>query len=221
MSVSPERRFGCDFMHFTSEWSHDFITLEMYHSCLVRLEEGAQNRTMTITKCWTGLVFVIFFFSIYCCTSTKNESLSCTMHFMGPLLLKTLIFLYVCLWILDAPPIDREELFVQKLRQCCVLFDFVTDPLSDLKYKEVKRAGLNEMVEYITHNRDVVTECIYPEAVIMVRAHTHLRVHSDIFRTPESSQPSISVMCHYSHYATSDLFSSPPPSPLSFLDDWH
>ncbi len=64
---------------------------------------------------------------------------------------------------------DREELFVQKLRQCCVLFDFVTDPLSDLKYKEVKRAGLNEMVEYITHNRDVVTESIYPEAVIMVR----------------------------------------------------
>lgn len=24
------------------------------------------------------------------------------------------------------------------------------------------------MVEYITHNRDVVTEAIYPEAVIMV-----------------------------------------------------
>ncbi|KAJ8359574.1 hypothetical protein SKAU_G00160990 [Synaphobranchus kaupii] len=62
----------------------------------------------------------------------------------------------------DAPPIDREELFVQKLRQCCVLFDFVTDPLSDLKYKEVKRAGLNEMVEYITHNRDVVTESHLP-----------------------------------------------------------
>lgn len=74
----------------------------------------------------------------------------------------------------DAPPMDREELFVQKLRQCCVLFDFVTDPLSDLKFKEVKRAGLNEMVEYITHNRDVVTESIYPEAVIMVRGHTHI-----------------------------------------------
>lgn len=69
----------------------------------------------------------------------------------------------------DAPLIEREDLFVQKLRQCCVLFDFVSDPLSDLKYKEVKRAGLNEMVEYITHNSDVVTECIYPEAVIMVR----------------------------------------------------
>ncbi|KAI5108282.1 serine/threonine-protein phosphatase 2A 56 kDa regulatory subunit delta isoform [Silurus meridionalis] len=82
----------------------------------------------------------------------------------------------------DAPTIDREELFVQKLRQCCVLFDFVTDPLSDLKYKEVKRAGLNEMVEYITHNRDVVTECIYPEAVLMFSMN--------LFRTlPPSSNP--------------------------------
>ncbi|XP_078144782.1 serine/threonine-protein phosphatase 2A 56 kDa regulatory subunit delta isoform [Centroberyx gerrardi] len=82
----------------------------------------------------------------------------------------------------DAPPIDREELFVQKLRQCCVLFDFVSDPLSDLKYKEVKRAGLNEMVEYITHNSDVVTESIYPEAVIMFSVN--------LFRTlPPSSNP--------------------------------
>ncbi|XP_041736596.1 serine/threonine-protein phosphatase 2A 56 kDa regulatory subunit delta isoform [Coregonus clupeaformis] len=82
----------------------------------------------------------------------------------------------------DAPLIDREELFVQKLRQCCVLFDFVTDPLSDLKYKEVKRAGLNEMVEYITHNRDVVTESIYPEGVIMFSIN--------LFRTlPPSSNP--------------------------------
>ncbi|XP_069394833.1 serine/threonine-protein phosphatase 2A 56 kDa regulatory subunit delta isoform isoform X2 [Paralichthys olivaceus] len=82
----------------------------------------------------------------------------------------------------DAPPVECEELFVQKLRQCCVLFDFVSDPLSDLKYKEVKRAGLNEMVEYITHNSDVVTDCIYPEAVVMFSVN--------LFRTlPPSSNP--------------------------------
>ncbi|XP_047459086.1 serine/threonine-protein phosphatase 2A 56 kDa regulatory subunit delta isoform isoform X2 [Mugil cephalus] len=82
----------------------------------------------------------------------------------------------------DAPTVEREELFVQKLRQCCVLFDFISDPLSDLKYKEVKRAGLNEMVEYITHNSDVVTECIYPEAVVMFSVN--------LFRTlPPSSNP--------------------------------
>uniref|UniRef100_G1MX51 Serine/threonine protein phosphatase 2A regulatory subunit n=1 Tax=Meleagris gallopavo TaxID=9103 RepID=G1MX51_MELGA len=84
--------------------------------------------------------------------------------------------------LLDAPPHEREELFIQKLRQCCVLFDFISDPLSDLKFKEVKRAGLNEMVEYITHNRDVVTEAIYPEAVIMFSVN--------LFRTlPPSSNP--------------------------------
>ena len=49
-----------------------------------------------------------------------------------------------------------------------VLFDFVQDPLSDLKWKEVKRAALNEMVEFITQNRGVVTEAIYPEAINMV-----------------------------------------------------
>jgi len=68
----------------------------------------------------------------------------------------------------DVPPADQEKLFIQKLRQCCVLFDFVSDPLSDLKWKEVKRAALSEMVEYITHNRNVITEPIYPEAVHMV-----------------------------------------------------
>lgn len=68
----------------------------------------------------------------------------------------------------DVPPAEQEKLFIQKLRQCCVLFDFVSDPLSDLKWKEVKRAALSEMVEYITHNRNVITEPIYPEVVHVV-----------------------------------------------------
>ena len=58
---------------------------------------------------------------------------------------------------------EREELFIQKIRQCGVLFDFVSDPLSDLKWKEVKRAALQEMVEYVTQNRAVLTEPVYPE----------------------------------------------------------
>lgn len=73
----------------------------------------------------------------------------------------------------DVPPADQEKLFIQKLRQCCVLFDFVSDPLSDLKWKEVKRAALSEMVEYITHNRNVITEPIYPEVVHMVSGTVH------------------------------------------------
>lgn len=74
----------------------------------------------------------------------------------------------IILFKLDAIPAEREDLFIQKIRQCTVLFDFVQDPLSDLKWKEVKRAALNEMVEYVTQNRGVVTEAIYPEAIQMV-----------------------------------------------------
>jgi len=83
----------------------------------------------------------------------------------------------------DTPPNEREELFIQKIRQCQVLFDFVSDPLSDLKWKEVKRAALHEMVEYVTNNRGVLTESVYPEIVIMFSAN--------LFRTlPPTSNPS-------------------------------
>ena len=43
---------------------------------------------------------------------------------------------------------DREDLFVRKLKQCYILFDFVADPLSDLKWKEVKR-GLKRQVSFM------------------------------------------------------------------------
>lgn len=73
----------------------------------------------------------------------------------------------VCSCITEVSAAEREELFVQKLRQCCVLFDF-TEPLSDLKWKEVKRTALHEMVEYLTNEHNVITEKIYPEAINMV-----------------------------------------------------
>lgn len=57
---------------------------------------------------------------------------------------------------------------MQKLQQCFVIFDFLSDPLSDLKWKEIKRAALNELVDYVTHQRGVITEPVYPEAVAMV-----------------------------------------------------
>lgn len=76
--------------------------------------------------------------------------------------------------VVDATPGERDELFLQKIKQCCVLFDFVQDPLSDLKWKEVKRAALNEMVEYVSTNRGVLTEPIYPEVVGMVSTPANL-----------------------------------------------
>lgn len=81
----------------------------------------------------------------------------------------------------DAPLNEREELFVQKLRQCSVLFDF-SEPLNDLKFKEIKRCALQEMVEYLSSQQQVITEPIYPEAVQMFAVN--------LFRTlPPSSNP--------------------------------
>jgi serine/threonine-protein phosphatase 2A regulatory subunit B' len=68
----------------------------------------------------------------------------------------------------EAAANERESLFIQKLQQCCTVFDFQLDPLSDLKWKEIKRAALNEMIDYITSNRGIITDPIYPEAVRMV-----------------------------------------------------
>ncbi|OTF71938.1 hypothetical protein BLA29_006412 [Euroglyphus maynei] len=70
--------------------------------------------------------------------------------------------------IKDAPLNEREELFIQKIQQCCVLFDFSQDPLSDLKWKDIKRQTLHELVEYIVTQNNVITEPIYPEVVHMV-----------------------------------------------------
>ncbi|XP_064546311.1 serine/threonine-protein phosphatase 2A 56 kDa regulatory subunit gamma isoform isoform X2 [Drosophila montana] len=81
----------------------------------------------------------------------------------------------------ETPAQEREELFLQKLRQCCTLFDF-SEPLSDLKWKEVKRAALHEMVEYLSNQNGVITEIIYPEAINMFAVN--------LFRTlPPSSNP--------------------------------
>ncbi|KAG8011186.1 Serine/threonine-protein phosphatase 2A 56 kDa regulatory subunit gamma isoform, partial [Nibea albiflora] len=114
----------------------------------------------------------------------------------------------------DVPPAEQEKLFIQKLRQCCVLFDFVSDPLSDLKWKEVKRAALSEMVEYITHNRNVITEPIYPEVV-------HMLVYEFFLRFLESPdfQPNIAKKYIDQKFVMQllDLFDSEDPRERDFL----
>lgn len=71
--------------------------------------------------------------------------------------------------IADSPLAERNDLFLQKIRQCEVIFDFSCDPVSDLKWKEVKRAALNELVDYVMHNQGVLSEACYHEIIIMVR----------------------------------------------------
>jgi serine/threonine-protein phosphatase 2A regulatory subunit B' len=72
--------------------------------------------------------------------------------------------------IVDVPLSERHDLFVRKLQQCCVMFDF-NDTLGDLKGKEIKRMALNECVEYVSSNRGVLNDAIYPDLMKMVPNH--------------------------------------------------
>lgn len=49
-----------------------------------------------------------------------------------------------------------------------MVFDF-NDASADLTGKQIKAQTLHEMLEYITQQRGVLTEAIYPEMVGMVR----------------------------------------------------
>lgn len=81
----------------------------------------------------------------------------------------------------DAPLAEQEELFLKKIRQCSVFFDFM-DPLVDLKGKEIKRNTLNELVDYVSSAKGVLTEPAYPEIIKMVA--------TNLFRTlPPSCSP--------------------------------
>jgi len=61
-----------------------------------------------------------------------------------------------------------HDLFIQKLDQTCILFDF-SDPLADLQGKEMKRQTLLELVDYILNNRGIITDDVYPAVTRMVR----------------------------------------------------
>ncbi|XP_022091041.1 serine/threonine-protein phosphatase 2A 56 kDa regulatory subunit epsilon isoform-like isoform X2 [Acanthaster planci] len=86
-----------------------------------------------------------------------------------------------CMWTKDTPHPEKHDLVVKKLGQCSFVFDFM-DAVSDLKGKEIKRASLNELVDYITTERGVLSEELYPEVIHMITCN--------IFRTlPPSENP--------------------------------
>ncbi|CAL4145481.1 unnamed protein product, partial [Meganyctiphanes norvegica] len=92
----------------------------------------------------------------------------------------------------DAGANDREELFINKIRQCGVLFDFVSDPLSDLKWKEVKRAALNEMVEYVTTQRQIIININYLIQIIVNYVRTiNFGVSGTSEFDPEEDEPTL------------------------------
>lgn len=74
-------------------------------------------------------------------------------------------------------PEERNDLFIQKLQQCRVVFDF-NDASSELDEKQIKSQTLHEMLEYITTQRGTITESIYPEVVGMVGAIAPIKLTS-------------------------------------------
>ena len=102
-------------------------------------------------------------FACFCCFAFLPtwKYLQCCLTCLETELIDSLTF------VSDVPSSEQEELFIRKLRQCCVGFDFM-DPVADLKGKEIKRATLNEIVDYITAGRGVLTEAVYPEIIRMV-----------------------------------------------------
>ncbi|GKT58502.1 serine/threonine protein phosphatase 2A [Colletotrichum tofieldiae] len=53
---------------------------------------------------------------------------------------------------LEKLPGFHEELFMQKIDQCNVIFDF-NDASGDMKSKEIKRLALHELLDYVANNR--------------------------------------------------------------------
>ncbi|KFY09606.1 hypothetical protein V491_08073 [Pseudogymnoascus sp. VKM F-3775] len=66
----------------------------------------------------------------------------------------------------EVPPNRRQELFMQKIDQCNVIFDF-NDATGDIKSKEIKRVALHELLDYVANNRQVITDAMYPRVVDM------------------------------------------------------
>lgn len=88
----------------------------------------------------------------------------------------------------DTPLTERSILFIKKLNQCRVLFDF-NDASAELKGKQIKAQTLHEMLEYITTQRNVITENIYPEVVNMFAVNLFRSIPPPVNPTGDAFDP--------------------------------
>lgn len=86
------------------------------------------------------------------------------------LILPFFFFFKIFFYSTEVPTHQRHELFLRKLIQCQVVFDF-NDASSQLKGKEIKRQALQEMIDYIVTTKGAIVDPIYPEAIRMVKKH--------------------------------------------------
>ncbi|KAL4301836.1 hypothetical protein GQ457_10G026380 [Hibiscus cannabinus] len=68
------------------------------------------------------------------------------------------------------PASEKQNLFIKKIRMCCVVFDF-NDPTTNLKEKEIKRQTLLELVEYVSSANGKFSEVVLLEIDKMVSAN--------------------------------------------------
>eukprot|EP00164_Ancoracysta_twista_P001504 GFYU01001971.1.p1 GENE.GFYU01001971.1~~GFYU01001971.1.p1 ORF type:complete len:528 (+),score=163.97 GFYU01001971.1:227-1810(+) len=67
----------------------------------------------------------------------------------------------------DSPAGERQQVFQKKLKICCIICDF-TDLTVDLKEKEAKTIHLQDLVEYITNSKNVLTDVVFPDIMELV-----------------------------------------------------
>ncbi|KAJ7156046.1 protein phosphatase PP2A0 B subunit gamma isoform [Mycena crocata] len=89
---------------------------------------------------------------------------------------------------METPPSERPQLFIKKLHQCRVLFDF-NDASAELKGKQVKAQALHEMLDYITTQRGVITETVYPEVVGMFATNLFRSIPPPVNPTGDAFDP--------------------------------
>lgn len=65
-------------------------------------------------------------------------------------------------------PEEQISLFIQKISQCNILFDF-SDPTYDIRGKEIKRVTLQELIQFILSNRFTYTDEMYKHVITMFR----------------------------------------------------
>ncbi|CAE6464981.1 unnamed protein product [Rhizoctonia solani] len=88
----------------------------------------------------------------------------------------------------EVGPNERPDLFIRKLRQCSTLFDF-NDASAELKGKQIKAATLHEMLEYITTQRGVISEVIYPEVIGMFANNLFRTIPPQVNPTGDAFDP--------------------------------
>lgn len=77
--------------------------------------------------------------------------------------------MYIIIFLTETPQPEHAALFLRKLTQCCIMFDFTEDSaVSDIRSKEVKRACLSDLIDYISTTRGVITDASTVEIIKMV-----------------------------------------------------